>query len=107
MSDELKACPFCGKEATTLEDDGITFVQCGYDECPSLAWLTVEEWNTRPIEDALRAENARLREELMNVVSIITGSQKGYFGEVLTYMPHFAERYVDTLIKFLYHAGGG
>jgi len=101
MSEELKPCPFCGGSKVQIIDYEFTDqIEC--DECGNLVRPSC--WNTRPIEDALRAENKRLREELINVVSIITGSQKGFFGEVLTYMPHFAERYVDTLIKFLYHA---
>ncbi len=40
-------------------------VKCGNPTCPAAYMLaTVEVWNTRPIEDALRAELARLRAAL-------------------------------------------
>lgn len=59
MTDELKACPFCGgniiyRAATASLDDGYTVCQeCG-------AFHGNEAWNSRPLEDALlkRAECA-------------------------------------------------
>jgi hypothetical protein len=64
MSDELKACPFCGSSNTTLDYYEIscpqelgTIVVC--NDCGASA-KSIVDWNTRPIEDALlkRAERA-------------------------------------------------
>ena len=63
MSD-LKPCPFCGgevvREATGVGQ--ITEVSCG--ECGRCLQISDEEWNRRPIEDALRAELVLAKEAL-------------------------------------------
>jgi transcription elongation factor Elf1 len=73
MSDELKACPFCGSSNTTLDYYEIsgpqelgTIVVC--NDCGASA-KSIVDWNTRPIEDALlkRAERAeQMVERLTN-----------------------------------------
>lgn len=56
MSEDLKACPFCGRKVDeTIEN--LDVVSCSYHTL----FIKSENWNTRPIEDALRAENERLR----------------------------------------------
>ena len=72
---ELKPCPFCGRQP--YESGG--YVSCHTELClanadyhePAIGPIT--DWNTRPIEDALRkriaeleAENNRLAELLHN-----------------------------------------
>ena len=76
----MKLCPFCGKEHTSYAYWNIV----GYDEIgnpikgekkyyvdflddsddKAIAYISPETWQTRPIEDALRAEIAKLRAEL-------------------------------------------
>ena len=61
MTKELKPCPFCGQPAR-IHFNG-TAVTCSNDDCPSIVdWLSQREWNTRPVEDALRAELSQARE---------------------------------------------
>jgi len=53
---ELKACPMCGREAHIIGEN----IECKYCGCTSISIdgvnnNAVEQWNTRPIEDALRA----------------------------------------------------
>jgi hypothetical protein len=60
MSDELKACPFCGGET---EKPYKSDVKCNNRMCPAyyfVTWMPEKVWNTRPLEDALlmRAERA-------------------------------------------------
>ena len=72
MTDKLKPCPFCGNEAEFNSDEfgeGVCCKSCGatlhngvYGEQGRK--LASADWNTRPIEDELEAENARLREAL-------------------------------------------
>jgi hypothetical protein len=61
MSDlTLKLCPFC-KSAPRIADPSCMtlYVQCSFDECPaSWAVFHIDKWNSRPVEDALRAELA-------------------------------------------------
>lgn len=57
MSDELKPCPFCGRNDITMSPytekiSHSTFVKC--EHCKT-AWTPVDVFNTRPIEDALIA----------------------------------------------------
>ena len=75
---ELKACPFCGTSVVGIEHDGLyRWVECGNMDCNAagkvFAFLTdvgnadhivANNWNTRPIEDGLRAELAR-RDEII------------------------------------------
>ena len=69
---ELKPCPFCGNEAEFNSDEfgeGVCCKSCGatmhngvYGE--EGRKLASADWNARPIENELEAENARLREAL-------------------------------------------
>ena len=44
---ELKPCPFCGKKYHLVKDDThAKCIKCGIE-------LLLEEWNTRPLEDAI------------------------------------------------------
>lgn len=61
--DELKPCPFCGGSAVVSIGTSIVTVQCEkcgeeHDYGKRGDWR--DDWNTRPIEDALRAQVARL-----------------------------------------------
>ena len=74
MSEELRPCPFCKSNNTTLDYYEIsgpqelgTIVVC--NDCGASA-KSIVDWNTRPIEDALNdriaeleAENAALKAE--------------------------------------------
>ena len=61
MSEELKPCPFCPSptDVRLTADDAfwaVVFCSCGAHGAPSPDEdKAVEYWNTRPIEDALRA----------------------------------------------------
>ena len=78
MSDiELKPCPFCGQHARIFISEGAFprfIVRCGNSVCPKQPTVETNSlegvialWNTRPIEDALQAENTRLRKALENI----------------------------------------
>ncbi len=61
---ELKPCPFCGAPGAPYRAGEGEYIYAGCDkECHGFPEL-IDKWNTRPIEDALRAENARLAAEL-------------------------------------------
>ena len=72
MTETLKSCPFCGSEAEFNPDEfgeGVCCKSCGatlhngvYGE--EGRKLASADWNTRPIENELEEENARLREAL-------------------------------------------
>ena len=74
MSEELKPCPFCGNEASIKDvvvypncEKAPAYVGCknhcaggsGYD-----LQDTINRWNNRPLEDALRARIAELGADL-------------------------------------------
>lgn len=59
MSEKLKPCPFCGK-MPEVEPNGDCY--CDYYICPMAPDSYMpKDWNTRPIEDELRAEIERLK----------------------------------------------
>ena len=61
MTQGLKPCPFCGgTNISVCDSTTLRTVFC--HSC--VIYITIETWNTRPIEDALRAEVARLRAAL-------------------------------------------
>ena len=68
MSEELRPCPFCKSNNTTLDYYEIsgpqelgTIVVC--NDCGASA-KSIVDWNTRPIEDALNARIAELEAKL-------------------------------------------
>jgi hypothetical protein len=44
----LRPCPFCGNEDVYAQKNGVTCFNCA-----ALCAVSVENWNRRPIEDAL------------------------------------------------------
>lgn len=56
MSEELKPCPFCGGRGVESIVVGIKAIMCENANC-SMGAMEVDEWNTRPIEDVLKAAN--------------------------------------------------
>ena len=91
MSDELKLCPFCGNVPELGEHnvDQSSWkprydVACRNDKCIlqrtyETQAVAVAAWNTRPIEDELRAENAALKDELKRVaVFLAVHGVEGY-----------------------------
>jgi hypothetical protein len=63
MSEILRPCPFCGSPAYSYHDNCIDFagVKCDLGGCVCADILITENnWNTRPVEDALNARIAEL-----------------------------------------------
>ena len=69
---ELKPCPFCGEPA---DDRYNRLAKCSNKSCLMNHWVDDEDffidddWNTRPIEDELRARIAELEEEIDQLTS--------------------------------------
>ena len=88
---ELKACPFCGKAQLTDKERGDTLPYkksmkriCDWCDCEA------HNWNTRPIEDGLRAELAaaqaegeRLREYSGQVSNIRAGLSREVEAQII------------------------
>ena len=80
QSSNLRPCPFCGGQALTktfFDCDDLEYmpldivepeVTCENERCINGWWLSPNDWNTRPIEDELRAENVRLNSWLDEVI---------------------------------------
>jgi hypothetical protein len=80
MSDELKPCPFCGRKAKRFAGIAIPpedrYAHCSEGltikhPCQNNSIMTVEQWNTRPLEDALRASLAASQDEVENLKEYI------------------------------------
>lgn len=74
MPNELKPCPFCGGNAEYCGNEEPKFyVWCETPHC--MMHIRYEfgviSWNTRHIEDALCAENVRLRNQLAAAAELI------------------------------------
>ncbi len=55
MSEELKACPFCGSKPKEFEVEALeNHAGCTNEKCIANVAMPVSLWQTRPIEDALR-----------------------------------------------------
>jgi len=88
MSD-LKRCPFCGGSNVNLKYVGndrtksrkviIKCADCRFTRTDAAIrhnhdWLTeviTKAWNTRPVEDALKAENQQLRDAIVKAWSVL------------------------------------
>jgi len=88
---ELRECPFCGNADISLKredyDSGtiqtvyyfchICEAETGYVDIPDEICLpdsileAKDKWNTRPLEDSLRAENAKLRGSLVSISNMV------------------------------------
>ena len=105
MSEELnpcKPCPFCGEKPTMIMSEGPFYhlVQCSNYECvagkPGGEWTTPEVWNTRPIEDALRARLEAAREDHKGVERVI-GWEEAAGVDVVETLPQAVGRVVGGL----------
>ena len=63
---ELKLCPFCGKEAEYSKRYKYVFCKCivGSEQMPND--FSVEHWNTRPLEEALKKQLEQLMDQLVD-----------------------------------------
>lgn len=79
----IEPCPFCGTSVVSCEYDGhYIWVECGNSNCKaSMMAVRMDNgdadeakkmWNTRPIEDALRAELAKARAEIAELTATCT-----------------------------------
>lgn len=101
---ELKPCPFCGSDHYQHEgnsDGGELWFSC--QNCGAYSPVstntdgddyseTVAKWNTRPLEDALRAEIATLKSENERLKSSIN-----FKDDALTTYSEFYERCCEKL----------
>ena len=75
MANELEPCPFCG----CTDQLSLSPSSHACSACHATASLMSREvpgtWNTRPIEDSLRAEVERLKAELSRYTGPLTGAQ--------------------------------
>lgn len=80
MSNELKLCPFCGSEAYDYDSADINLTFCSNDKCKAnIELMTFDDWNTRPLEDALRAK-LEVAKEAMGKVEFLSRGDGDYGG---------------------------
>jgi len=83
MPDALKPCPFCGKAATnagfTKIPDVASCLSC------STGTKLISDWNRRPLEDALRAENAAMKDLIaeLDALCVHAGKIMGVYMEMI------------------------
>ena len=67
MSDEMKPCPFCGKDPQIQTiDEGYHQVYC-INHTATIETESFGEWNNRPLEDALKERIAELEKDNRSV----------------------------------------
>ena len=117
---ELKACAHCGHEAQPIRYEYKNgeiqdLAYCPNDDCPMHhRTLSIEAWQTRPIEDALNAriaeleaENAELKERIamLDTMAVFKSlGEMGYIEQVTTLNARIAEleaelKITDELLK--------
>lgn len=81
MSEELKACPFCGGEAALVGSATGWFVECKRGCIETVYWPgdrggLIQRWNTRPTTEAegLREAHKRVLWKIRHLVQEYTGS---------------------------------
>ena len=62
--DYLKPCPFCGTEQQQDWETGETIPYTNQSRSCHACGCSTHDWNTRPIEDALKARIAELLDEI-------------------------------------------
>ena len=87
MLNELKPCPFCGGDVIMCDNTNISNkVPVYWVDCPNCTEFdtpcfvtekeVLENWNTRPIEDALRKEIAQLQADNQSLVEQVNAMAK-------------------------------
>jgi hypothetical protein len=75
---ELKPCPFCGSKPVSTYENKNRFC-CPTDHCPNGYYpFTVEQWNNRPIEDALRTSRAEWKADAERLASLVEDERNAY-----------------------------
>ena len=98
MSDKLKPCPFCGQTPAWLSG-GDFFVVVHNDDCildndgdvGYLRRTQTDAWNTRPVEDALRAKWqsvpwAALHTAIWLMASYLPGSKEADYDALIAFV---------------------
>jgi len=89
---ELKPCPYCGKpgKIDCNDDTGWWYGycdMCSYDGPSDLGRSgAIKAWNTRPIEDALRACIEDARDVIGRGVDLMTSDQLGQWAGVRSWL---------------------
>lgn len=106
MTNELKKCPFCWSEVEMHRGVYSQYIMCRNKECEAMSLsnmdgaVVLKAWNTRPIEDALRAENERLRDVLREMSE---GDITGYQVDV----PYYTADDLQQMAKQALETKGG
>jgi hypothetical protein len=105
MSEELKPCPFCGGKAWVFDGDSVGCENTCINGDPTDGDLpTFETWNTRPVEDQLRAANKRLRTQL-DTTDTALGRAQFLIANALEYAKNYDPAYAVEMIRKMLEDG--
>ena len=96
MNEVLKRCPLCGSNPVTILEH--YSCACSRSDCPLSEPLSIYDWETRPIEDALQKELNDCKFVLDKAQSKLDSDEKK-MNEIAKILEHIAKTKITIILE--------